>query len=214
MVQGLLGKKIGMTRVFRENGESIPVSVLELGPCYIVQIKTEDKEGYNAIQIGFQPKRDKVLNKPLIGHFKAAGRGGFTYLREIKVDDVNTFEIGQEVTSAIFNVGDMVTVRGLSKGRGFSGVVKRWGFSGGDTSHGCRSHKVPGSIGASATPSRVMRGKKLPGRMGNQRVTVKNLKVVDVVKEKNVILVKGAVPGSRGSLVELKIHRHRVNNAM
>jgi large subunit ribosomal protein L3 len=214
MVQGLLGKKIGMTRVFRENGESIPVSVLELGPCYIVQIKTEDKEGYNAIQIGFQPKRDKVLNKPLIGHFKAAGRGGFTYLREIKVDDVNTFEIGQEVTSAIFNVGDMVTVRGLSKGRGFSGVVKRWGFSGGDTSHGCRSHKVPGSIGASATPSRVMRGKKLPGRMGNQRVTVKNLKVVDVVKEKNVILVKGAVPGHRGSLVELKIHRHRVNDAM
>jgi large subunit ribosomal protein L3 len=214
MVQSLLGKKIGMTRVFRENGESIPVSVLELGPCYVVQIKTEDKEGYNAIQIGFQPTRDKVLNKPLIGHFKAAGRGGFTYLREIKVDDVNRFEIGQEVTSAIFNVGDMVTVRGLSKGRGFSGVVKRWGFSGGDTSHGCRSHKVPGSIGASATPSRVMRGKKLPGRMGNQRVTVKNLKVVDVVKEKNIILVKGAVPGSRGSLVELKIHHHRMNNAM
>lgn len=214
MVQGLLGKKIGMTRVFQENGESIPVSVLELGPCYIVQIKTEEKEGYNAIQIGFRQKRDKVLNKPLIGHFKAAGRGGFTYLREIKVDNVNTFEIGQEVTSSIFNVGDMVTVRGLSKGRGFSGVVKRWGFSGGDTTHGCRSHKVPGSIGASATPSRVMRGKKLPGRMGNQRVTVKNLKVVDVVKEKNVILVKGAVPGSRGSLVELKIHHHSVNNAM
>jgi large subunit ribosomal protein L3 len=214
MVPSILGKKIGMTRVFRESGESIPVSVLELGPCYIVQIKTEDKEGYNAIQIGFQTKKDKVLNKPLIGHFKAAGRGGFTYLREIKVDDVNAFELGQKITSAIFNAGDMVTVRGLSKGRGFSGVVKRWGFSGGDTSHGCRSHRVPGSIGASATPSRVMRGKKLPGRMGNQRVTVKNLKVVDVVKEKNVILVKGAVPGSRGSLVELKIQRPKMQNEM
>lgn len=213
MVKGILGKKIGMTRVFRENGESIPVSVLEVGPCYIIQIKKEEKEGYNAIQIGFQPKKDKAINKPLSGHFTAAGKGGFTYLREIKVDDVDSFELGQEVTSEIFNVGDLVTVRGLSKGRGFTGVVKRWGFSGGDTSHGSRSHKVPGSIGASATPSRVMRGKKLPGRMGNQRVAVKNLKVVDVVKEKNVVLVKGAVPGSRGSLLEVKINSQKLQDA-
>ncbi len=205
MARGILGKKIGMTRVFRENGESIPVSVLEVGPCYVTQIKRIEKEGYNAIQIGFQPKKDKRLNKPLLGHFKAAGKGGSAFLQEIRIDDVDSFKLGQEINSEIFNVGDLVAVRGISKGKGFTGVVKRWGFSGGDTSHGSRSHRVPGSIGASATPSRVMKGKKLPGRMGNKKITVKNLKVVDVVKEKNLILVKGSVPGSRGSLLEVKI---------
>jgi large subunit ribosomal protein L3 len=193
-----------MSRVFRENGESISVSVLEVGPCHIIQIKRIEKEGYNAIQMGFQPRKDKRLNKPILGCFKAAGKGGFAFLREIRVDDVDSFELGQEINNEMFNVGDLVTVRGISKGRGFTGVVKRWGYSGGDTSHGCRSHKVPGSIGASATPSRVMKGKKLPGRMGNKKVTVKNLKIVDVLKEKNLILVKGAVPGRRGSLLEVK----------
>ena len=125
-------------------------------------------------------------------------------MREIRVDDVDSFEVGQEITSEIFDIGDSVTVRGISKGRGFSGVVKRWGFSGGNTSHGCRSHKVPGSIGASATPSRVMKGKKLPGRMGYQRVTVKNLRVIDIAREKNLILLNGAVPGSKGSLLEIR----------
>lgn len=206
MVKGILGKKIGMTRVFRDNGKSVPVSVLEVGPCYIIQIKRVDKEGYNAIQIGFQSKKDKRINKPLSGHLKAAGKGGFYLLREIKVDDIDEFELGQEINSEIFNVGDLVTVRGTSKGRGFSGVVKRWGFSGGGKTHGCRSHRVPGSLGASATPSRVMKGKKLPGRMGNEKVTVKNLKVCDVVKEKNLILLKGAVPGSKGSFLEIKIN--------
>jgi large subunit ribosomal protein L3 len=205
MLKGILGKKIGMSRVFSENGESIPVSVVEVGPCYIIQIKRIEKEGYNAIQIGFQTKKDKRLNKPLLGHFKAAEKGGFAFLQELRVDDAGSFRLGQVINSEMFNVGDLVTVRGISKGRGFTGVAKRWGFRGGDTSHGCRSHRVPGSIGASATPSRVMKGKKLPGRMGNKKVTVKNLKVVDVVKEKSLILVKGAVPGSRGSLLEVKI---------
>ena len=196
-----------MTRIFRGNGESIPVSVLEVGPCYITQIKKTEKDGYNAIQVGFRPKKDKRINKPLLGHFKIAGKGGFAYLREIKVEDVDSFELGQEVTSEIFTAGDLVTVRGLSKGRGFSGVVKRWGFSGGKKTHGCRSHKVPGSIGASASPSRVVKGKKLPGRAGNQRITVKNLAIFDVVNEKNLILVKGAVPGSKGGLLEVKMTR-------
>jgi large subunit ribosomal protein L3 len=204
MSKGILGKKLGMTRVFRENGQSIPVSALEVGPCYIIQIKRTEKDGYNAIQVGFQPRKEKRLNKPLNGHLRAAGKGGFTFLRELRVGDPESFELGQEITGEIFDVGDRVTVRGVSKGRGFSGVVKRWGFSGGDTSHGCRSHRVPGSLGASATPSRVMKGKKLPGRMGNQWVTVKNLRVVDVVREKNLILLKGAVPGSKGGLVEVK----------
>jgi len=201
---GILGKKLGMTRVFRENGESIPVSALEVGPCYIIQIKRTEKEGYNAIQLAFQPKKEKGLNRPAAGHFKAAGRGGFRVLREFRVDNPETYELGQEITSEIFDIGDRVTVSGISKGRGFSGVVRRWGFSGGDTAHGCRSHKVPGSIGASATPSRVMKGRKLPGRMGYQRVTLKNLRVVDVIREENLILVKGAVPGSNGGLVELR----------
>jgi len=203
MSKGILGKKLGTTRVFRENGQSIPVSALEVGPCYIIQVKRTEKDGYNAIQIGFQPRKKERLNKPLSGHYRAAGKGGFTFLRELRVGDLEPYELGQEITSEIFDVGDRVMVRGVSKGRGFTGVVKRWGFSGGDTSHGCRSHRVPGSLGASATPSRVMKGKKLPGRMGNQRVTVKNLKVVDVIREKNLILVKGAVPGSKGGLVEV-----------
>lgn len=206
MVKGILGKKLGMTRIFQENGQSVPVSVLKVGPCYVTQIKNTEKEGYKAIQMGFQPKKDKRLNKPLLGHLKAAGKGGFAFLREIRVEDVDSFEIGQEITAEIFNVGDLVNVRGISRGRGFAGVVKRWGFSGGDTTHGCRSHKVPGSIGASATPSRVMRGKKLPGRMGNQRLMVRNLRVVDVRREGNLLLVKGAVPGSRGSFLEVRIN--------
>jgi len=213
MVRGILGKKIGMTRVFREKGESIPVSVLEVGPCYVIQIKRIEKEGYNAIQIGFQPRKDKRLNKPLLGCFKAAGKGGFAFLREIRVDDVDSFELGQEINNDMFNVGDLVAVRGISKGKGFAGVIKRWGFSGGNTSHGSRSHRVPGSIGASATPSRVMKGKKLPGRMGNKKVTVKNLKVVDVVREKNLILIKGAVPGSKGTLLEVKIDSQKLQIA-
>ena len=204
MSKGILGKKLGMTRVFRENGQSIFVSALEVGPCYVIQIKRAEKEGYNAIQLGFQPKKEKGLNRPIAGHFKAAGKGGFRVLREFRVDNPETYELGQEITGEIFYVGDRLTVSGTSKGRGFSGVVKRWGFSGGDTSHGTRSHRVPGSIGASATPSRVMKGKKMPGRMGYQRVTVKNLRVVDVIREQNLILVKGAVPGSKGGLVELR----------
>jgi len=204
MSKGILGKKLGTTRVFRENGQSMPVSALEVGPCYIIQVKRAEKEGYNAIQLGFEPKKEKGLNKPLTGHVKAAGKGGFRVLREFRVDDPDTYELGQEITGEIFDVGDRVTVSGTSKGRGFSGVVKRWGFSGGDTSHGTRSHRVPGSVGASATPSRVMKGRKLPGRMGYQRVTVKNLTVVDVIREKNLILVKGAVPGSKGGLLEIR----------
>jgi large subunit ribosomal protein L3 len=205
MIKGILGKKIGMTRLFRESGESVPITALEIGPCYIIQIKREEKEGYNAIQVGYQAKREQKVSKPLLGHFQAAGKGGFRYLREIRVDEVDSFKLGQEITSEIFTVGESITVRGLSKGRGFAGVVKRWGFSGGDTTHGCRSHRVPGSMGASANPSRVMRGKKLPGRMGNQRIAVKNLKIVDVLKEQGLILVKGSVPGSRGGLVEVRI---------
>lgn len=210
MTKEIFGKKIGMTRIFRENGESIPVSVLEIAKCYVIQIKRLEKEGYNGIQIGFQPKKEKRINKPMAGHFKPAGKGGFAFLHEIRVDDVDSFEVGQEIDPDIFNVGDLINARGISKGKGFAGVVKRWGFSGGDKTHGCRSHRVPGSIGASATPSRVLKGKKLPGRMGNQVKTIKNLEVVDILKERDLILIKGAVPGSKGNFLELKMNKKKL----
>ena len=203
MVNKLFGKKLGMTRYFLDEGKSVPVSVLKVGPCVVIQKKTNKKEGYNSIQVGFGARKKSRVNKPLLGHFKSAGEGCFAHLREIEVEDPESFELGQELKSDIFNVGDMVHVSGISKGRGFSGVIKRWGFSGGRKTHGSRSHRIPGSIGCSATPGRVQKGKKLPGRMGYQRVTIKNLKVVDVRPEMDVVLVKGAVPGAPNSPVEI-----------
>ena len=203
MVNKLFGTKIGMTRYFLEEGKSSPVTVLQIGPCVVTQRKTIEKEGYNAIQVGYGVQKEKRVNKPLRGHFKAGGATCFSHLREIRVEDPEAFELGQEITSDIFSIGDKVHVSGLSKGRGFAGVMKRWGFSGGRKTHGSRSHRVPGSIGCSATPGRVKRGAKMPGRMGNQRITVKNLKVIDVRPEMNVVLVRGAVPGGTNSLVEI-----------
>ncbi|MBW2118899.1 MAG: 50S ribosomal protein L3 [Deltaproteobacteria bacterium] len=205
MVNKLFGKKLGMTRYFLDEGKSVPVSVLKLGPCVVIQKKTNKKEGYNAIQVGFGTQKEGRMNKPLLGHLKSAGEGCFAHLREIEVEDSDSFEVGQEIKSDIFNVGDVVHVSGISKGRGFSGVMKRWGFSGGRKTHGSRSHRIPGSIGCSATPGRVQKGKKLPGRMGYQRVTIKNLKVVDVRPEIDVVLVKGAVPGGPNSPVEVRL---------
>lgn len=203
MVNKLFGKKLGMTRCFLEEGRAVPVSVLKIGPCVVIQKKTLDKEGYNAIQVGYEPQKESRINKPLRGHFKAAGERCFAHIKEIRVDDPENFEPDQEIKSDIFKVNDLVHVSGISKGRGFSGVIKRWGFSGGRKTHGSRSHRIPGSIGCSATPGRVQKGKKLPGRMGCQRVTIKNLKVVDVRPEMDVILVEGSVPGSPNGLVEI-----------
>lgn len=203
MLNGLLGKKVGMTRYFGEDGQSTPVTLLRVGPCVVVQKKTVDKEGYNAVQLGFEPKKGGRVNKPLSGHFRASGGQGYYYLKEFRVEDPEGFDLGQVITSDIFDIGEMVSVSGWSKGRGFAGVMKKWGFSGGKKTHGSRSHRIPGSIGASATPGRVQKGKKLPGRMGNRRVTVKNLRVVDVRPEMNAVIVKGAVPGSRNGLIEV-----------
>ncbi|HDG97130.1 MAG: 50S ribosomal protein L3 [Deltaproteobacteria bacterium] len=204
MVNKLLGKKIGMTRYFLDEGRSVAGTVLKVGPCVVTQKKTVDKEGYNAIQIGFEPQKESRVNKPLKGHLDKAGAGYFKVLREIRVDDPEPFELGQVIKADVFNIGDTVHVSGASKGRGFAGVMKRWGFSGGRKTHGSRSHRIPGSIGCSATPGRVHKGRKLPGHYGNQRVTVKNLKVIDVRPEMDVVVVKGAVPGSRNSLIEIR----------
>lgn len=203
MVKKLYGKKIGMTRYFLEEGRSIPVTIVKVGPCVVIQRKTSDQDGYEAIQVGFDPQKENRVNKPRKGHMKKAGDRLFKYLREILVDKADAFEPGQEIRSDIFTIGEKVAVTGQSKGRGFAGVVKRWGFAGGRDTHGCRSHRVPGSIGSSSDPSHVWKGKKLPGRMGDQRTTVRNLVVVDVRPEMDVIALRGAVPGSRNSIVEI-----------
>jgi len=203
MVKKLFGKKMGMTRYFLEEGKSVPVTVLKVGPCVVIQKKTREKEGYNAIQVGYGYQKESRVNKPRLGHFKSVGAGCFAHIKEIRIEDPESFNLGQEIKSDIFQVGYIVHVSGTSNGRGFSGVIKRWGFSGGRKTHGSRSHRIPGSIGCSATPGRIQKGKKLPGRMGFTRVTIKNLKVVDIRPEADVVLVKGAVPGSRNSLIEI-----------
>ncbi|HEB49181.1 MAG TPA: 50S ribosomal protein L3 [Desulfobulbus sp.] len=202
--QGILGRKIGMTRVYNEHGRSIPVTVIEAGPCTILQKKTEAKEGYNAIQVGFLEKKLSRLNKPEAGHFKRSGGKGFYHVREFRVPDPDAYELGQQImVSELLKIGDKVDITGRAKGRGFQGVMKRHGFGGGKASHGSGFHRAPGSIGCSAWPGRVIKGKKLPGRMGNNVVTQKNLTVVDIREEENILLVEGAVPGAKNGLLSI-----------
>lgn len=201
---GILGKKIGMTRVYDELGFAIPVTVVEAGPCTVLQVKTVAGEGYNAIQLGFGAKKPSRVNKPLAGHFKKAGAGGFYHVREFRVENPEEFEVGQQLPlDTICKIGEMVDVQGKSKGLGFQGVVRRHGFKGGRSTHGSMFHRAPGSIGCSAWPSRVIKGKKMPGRMGNDTVLKKNITVIDVRPEENVVLLKGSVPGAKNGLLKI-----------
>ncbi len=201
---GILGRKVGMTRVYNEHGSSIPVTVIEAGPCTILQKKTESKEGYNAIQVGFLEKKQSRMNKPEIGHFKRSGGTGFYHIREFRVEDPDTYELGQQITlGEVLKIGDKVDITGRSKGRGFQGVMKRHGFAGGKASHGSGFQRAPGSIGCSAYPGRVIKGKRMPGRMGNDIKTLKNLTIVDIREEDNILLVQGAVPGAKNGLVSI-----------
>jgi large subunit ribosomal protein L3 len=201
MVQGILGKKIGMTRLFVEDGKSVSVTLVEVGPCRVVQIKQETAAGRLSLQLGYQAAKPKAVNKPRAGYFKKQGLEPWVHLQEFPADAEPAYAIGDEIGVDIFAIGERVKVRGLSKGKGFAGVVKRWGFAGGKDTHGCTSHRVPGSIGSSAYPSRVLKGKKMPGHLGHRRVTIKNLSVVDVRPELNLIIIKGAIPGARNSVV-------------
>ncbi|MGE4558659.1 MAG: 50S ribosomal protein L3 [Desulfobulbus sp.] len=202
--KGILGRKLGMTRVYDENGRSTPVTIIEAGPCTVLQKKTVAKEGYNAIQIGFLEKKASRLNKPEAGHFKRSGGKGFYHIKEFRVADPEAYEVGQEITiSEIFSIGELIDITGKNKGRGFQGVVRRHGFGGGRKTHGSDFHRAPGSIGCSAWPSRVLKGKKLPGQMGNETITQKNLKVVDIRTEDNVLLVRGTVPGAKNGVVNI-----------
>ncbi len=200
MIPGMIGKKIGMTQLFRDNGETV-VTVIEAGPCFVTQIKTEEKDGYNAVQLGFGEA--KRLNSPQKGHLK--GVGLFKYLREFRVEDVSSFKLGQKVDVDIFKPGDLVDVIGTSKGKGFAGVVKRHHFAGGPKTHGQSDrHRAPGSVGATTSPGRVLKGTRMAGHMGDDRVTVRNIEVVDVDSARNVLLVKGAVPGGRNGLLLIR----------
>ncbi len=201
-IRGLLGKKVGMTQVFGEDGSRIPVTVLQVGPCTVVQKKRQERDGYNALQLGFQEKPLKRLNMPERGKIEKLGLDhGFRYLREIKVDDPDAFEEGQVLTLEDAAVGLLINIVGTAKGRGFAGTVKRHGFSRGPMGHGSKHHRAVGSAGMSAYPGKVIKGKKMPGRMGNMRHTVKNSMVVDVRPENNLLLVKGPVPGAVNQMV-------------
>jgi len=192
-----------MTRIFDERGRNIPVTVIEAGPCYVTQIKTEETDGYNAVQVGFDEVREKVVTKPELGHLKGAGKVLRT-LKEFRLDEVNGMKVGDVINVEIFTKGDIVAVTGKSKGKGFQGTVRRHNFSGGPKSHGQKDRlRAPGSIGAGSSPSRVWKGMRMAGQMGNETVTVRNIEVVEIRPDKNILLVKGSVPGSRNGIVQL-----------
>jgi large subunit ribosomal protein L3 len=206
-MKGILGKKVGMTQVFDEQGEVVPVTVIEAGPCFVAQIKTVERDGYTAIQMGFGETKPKHLTRPQLKHLEKSGLPALRNLREFRMldDEMPGFEEGQRVAVDIFEVGESVDVTGTSKGRGFTGVVKRYGFRGGPKTHGQSDRlRTPGSIGACTTPGRVFKGKRMPGRMGNERVTAQNLKVVLVDPERNLLAVRGAVPGAKNGLLMIR----------
>jgi large subunit ribosomal protein L3 len=204
MMKGIIGKKLGMTQIFLEDGTRVPVTVIQAGPCYVVQKKTADVDGYSAVQVGFESVAAANVNKPYLGHCTKSGHGVFRHLREFRNDQVESMNVGDEITVGEFSAEDVIDVTGTSIGKGFQGVIKRWNFKGGRASHGSRFHRAPGSIGASATPSHVFKNKKMPGQMGNVKVTVQKLKIVRVDVADNLLLIKGAVPGHKNSIVMIK----------
>jgi large subunit ribosomal protein L3 len=200
-----MGKKLGMTQIFTADGRRVPVTVIEAGPCVVIQKKTVATDGYDAVQVGFGEKAAHRVSKPQMGHFKKVGKGAFATLREFDTDNVDEFSVGDEIKcEAVFQIGDVVDVTGTSKGKGFQGVIKRWNFAGGRMSHGSHFHRAPGAIGCSAWPAKVFKGKKMAGQMGNERSTTQNLAIVDVRPEENLLFIKGAIPGPRNGVVMIR----------
>ena len=204
MKKAIIGKKIGMTQIFDEKGRVIPVTAIEAGPCVIAQIKTVETDGYDAVQLGFMDVKESKLNKPEKGHFAKAGVANKKHLREFKLDSLEGLKVGDELKADVFAAGDSVDIQGTSKGKGFQGVIKRHGQHRGPMGHGSMYHRRPGSMGPTSTPGRVFKGKKLPGHMGHVTVTIQNLDVVAVDLDKNLILVKGSVPGAKGAILKIK----------
>ena len=204
MKKAILAKKIGMTQIFNEDGVLTPVTVLEAGPCVVTQVKTVENDGYSAVQVGFVDKKEKNVNKPMKGHFAKAGVACKRYVKELKLDNAEEYNLADEIKAEVFEAGDKIDATAISKGKGFQGAIKRCGNSRGPMAHGSKFHRHQGSNGSATTPGRVFKGKGMPGHMGAKRITVQNLEVVRVDVENNVILVKGAVPGPKKSLVTLK----------
>ena len=202
-MKAIIGKKIGMTQIFDENGYVIPVTVIEAGPCTVAQVKSVETDGYNAVQLGFGEVKDKHINKPEKGHFAKSKLSAKKHLREFKVEEADV-KVGDEVKADVFTAGDKIDVQGTTKGKGFQGVIKRHGQSRGPMGHGSMYHRRPGSMGSTSTPGRVFKGKNLPGHMGMETVTIQNLEVVRVDLDKNVILVKGSVPGNKGAILKIR----------
>ena len=205
MKKAIIGKKVGMTQIFDESGKVIPVTAIEAGPCVIAQIKTVETDGYDAVQLGFGDVKESKVNRPEKGHFTKAGVTAKKHLREFRLDSLEGLKVGDELKADVFTAGDKVDIQGTSKGKGFQGVIKRHGQSRGPMGHGSMYHRRPGSMGPTSTPGRVFKGKKLPGHMGSQTVTIQNLDVVAVDLDKNVILVKGSVPGVKGAILKIKM---------
>jgi large subunit ribosomal protein L3 len=201
---GLIGRKVGMTQLFGEKGEAVPVTVVEAGPCTVTELRTPQRDGYAAVQLGFGTNKEKRFSRPVLGQFQKRNLPPSRHVREFRVDDASGYQVGQSLTVVLFEKGQRVDVEGVTRGRGFTGVVKRYGFVAGHASHGPTAGKQPGSIGASAYPSRVIKGKRLPGRMGGVHLTVKNLEVVAVDPEQNVLMLRGAVPGPVNGLLYVK----------
>jgi len=204
MNKGLIGKKIGMTQVFDEKGKVIPVTVIEAGPCVVSQVKSNEVDGYTAIQLGFGNVKENKINKPEKGHFSKVNVMPKKHLREFKVDSNNELKVGDELKVDIFSAGEKIDIQGTSKGKGYQGVIKRHGQARGPMGHGSMYHRRPGSMGPTSTPGRVFKGKKLPGHMGVQTITIQNLEIVKVDLDKNVLLVKGSVPGAKGAILKIK----------
>ena len=203
MKKAIIGRKVGMTQIFDENGAVIPVTVIEAGPCSVVQVKTVETDGYNAVQLGFGDVKDKNVNKPKKGHFSKASVKPTRHLREFRLEDIANVKVGDEIKVDTFEAGETVDIQGITKGKGFQGVIKRHGQSRGPMGHGSMYHRRPGSMGPTSTPGRVFKGKKLPGHMGVDTVTIQNLTIVKVDLDKNAILVKGSVPGNKGSILKI-----------
>lgn len=204
MKKGIIGRKIGMTQLFREDGTAVGVTVIEAGPCSVLRKKTMDNDGYEAVCVGFGEIREKLVNKPAAGEFKKAGVELARFVRELKLENSSSFEVGQQIKADMFAQGDIVDVSGISKGHGFSGTVKRWNTKIGPKAHGSKYHRGPGSMGANTSPGRVFKNKRLPGHYGVEKVTVQNLEIVKVDAERNFIMIKGAVPGPKGALLVVR----------
>ena len=203
MAIGLLGNKIGMTQIFDESGNIIPVTILKVGPCVVTQIKTKLKDGYNSIQIGYGNVSNKLLNQPKLGHLQKSNIQPLKYLKEFKVSEQDEFEIGQVLNVELFSPGQFVNIKGKTIGKGFSGLQKRHNFSRGPMTHGSKNHRAPGSIGMGTTPGRVLPGKKMSGQLGNKTTTIKKLKVIQINSEENILVIKGSVPGKPGNLLKI-----------